>query len=810
MTTNAQNNYGGFGFGQREPLARRLHNLLRDYPEGVGIVKELIQNADDAGATIVRLTVDRRQHRTTNLVAPNMASLMGPSILFYNNAKFTNDDFKNIQEISFSGKSNDLGKAGRYGIGFNSVYHVSDCPSIISGDRIVFFDPRCLYVPSTPAEPGHGWYYAQEGWWNRFPEFLAAYESGGLPHGTTDFNGTVFRLPLRTVQQAMGNEIRHEPFTADNVHRLLQSIEHDAEALLLFLKSVLTIEVYEIRDGSTEPQMRLSLTTTNKEVVANERKKLIDVVRGGYEVLTELCREAPELLPEIEYVHEISSLSHSGKCSSQWLVTGLLYVDPEGELLDTMEQLWEHGDKAVPWAGAAARISSTNEATRTEFLSGRAFCFLPLPGSTGLPIHIHGYFDLNSSRDGISTIDGRTGKSELGPMWNQLLVKHIIARACANLIEALSQEIGDSNPREYYRQWPAQDARIKGLDGLYTEILKLIYQRPVIRSTTPERWTAPSEIKTVPNGWGQIRDPLVADGWALPDPNISENVQSAFRQAGLKLAEILALEVRNYLGTLSVSGLHTHLDKAPAPSLRKRQWIVSLLEFCLSDGCRNLRGLPLALVADGTLERFGDGTHYIGGDDEREIFAPYLNRFLHPEFVQEVKGLSAVNQDYIIRMGLREVVDQLPTITKTVEEENGYWSPVQTNLPNAKWLGMLYAYLAKQQDINAVLDKLRSIPLVPGEDSRLYRGWAQETPLDDTGIQPELRKTLRKFGVVFVKAEGILRASITSFIKHHPDALIPPVSGPDLVDALTFQAKSRIAGFRSGTIWATNRFPCPR
>jgi sacsin len=132
MDTNTRDDLGGFGFGQHEPLVRRLHNLLRDYPEGVGIVKELIQNADDAGATIVRLTVDYRSHHNVNVPDPRMGGLLGPALLFYNDAKFTESDFQNIQEISFSGKSNDLGKTGRYGIGFNSVYHVSDCPSTFS------------------------------------------------------------------------------------------------------------------------------------------------------------------------------------------------------------------------------------------------------------------------------------------------------------------------------------------------------------------------------------------------------------------------------------------------------------------------------------------------------------------------------------------------------------------------------------------------------------------------------------------------------------------------------------------------------
>jgi sacsin len=38
---------------QRQPLTTSLRNLCRDYPAGAGIFNELLQNADDAGASIV-------------------------------------------------------------------------------------------------------------------------------------------------------------------------------------------------------------------------------------------------------------------------------------------------------------------------------------------------------------------------------------------------------------------------------------------------------------------------------------------------------------------------------------------------------------------------------------------------------------------------------------------------------------------------------------------------------------------------------------------------------------------------------------
>ena len=42
-----------FGFGQTDSLTGRLKALLNDYSDGLAIPKELIQNADDAGATEV-------------------------------------------------------------------------------------------------------------------------------------------------------------------------------------------------------------------------------------------------------------------------------------------------------------------------------------------------------------------------------------------------------------------------------------------------------------------------------------------------------------------------------------------------------------------------------------------------------------------------------------------------------------------------------------------------------------------------------------------------------------------------------------
>lgn len=58
----------------------------------------------------------------------NIAFLLyhpGPALYVYNNAVFTPEDWHGIQEIARSRKKDDPLKVGRFGIGFNSVYHIT-------------------------------------------------------------------------------------------------------------------------------------------------------------------------------------------------------------------------------------------------------------------------------------------------------------------------------------------------------------------------------------------------------------------------------------------------------------------------------------------------------------------------------------------------------------------------------------------------------------------------------------------------------------------------------------------------------------
>ena len=69
--------------------------------------------------------MDDRQHPRDNLLHRKLAKFQGPSLISFNDAAFSEEDWEGIQRLQDSVKADDPFKVGQFGIGFNSVYHVT-------------------------------------------------------------------------------------------------------------------------------------------------------------------------------------------------------------------------------------------------------------------------------------------------------------------------------------------------------------------------------------------------------------------------------------------------------------------------------------------------------------------------------------------------------------------------------------------------------------------------------------------------------------------------------------------------------------
>ncbi|MEQ8223742.1 MAG: hypothetical protein ABRQ37_15620, partial [Candidatus Eremiobacterota bacterium] len=141
MEVNSSN-FGKKG-GQTYNIANAIRNFLNQMSEGglnvaSAVIKELLQNADDAEATELHVILDERKppeeikkiieaiSKETN---KNYGFITEPALLVRNNAKFRistdnsaeQDDFEAICSVAVGHKVNQATAAGRFGIGFNSV-----------------------------------------------------------------------------------------------------------------------------------------------------------------------------------------------------------------------------------------------------------------------------------------------------------------------------------------------------------------------------------------------------------------------------------------------------------------------------------------------------------------------------------------------------------------------------------------------------------------------------------------------------------------------------------------------------------------
>ena len=95
-------------------------NLQDRYDSGFPILKELLQNADDAHARHVRLDCRCGWHQADNPL------LSGPGLLIVNDGEFRQKDRHDILAFGESGKAADHAAIGKFGLGQKAVFHLCD------------------------------------------------------------------------------------------------------------------------------------------------------------------------------------------------------------------------------------------------------------------------------------------------------------------------------------------------------------------------------------------------------------------------------------------------------------------------------------------------------------------------------------------------------------------------------------------------------------------------------------------------------------------------------------------------------------
>ena len=479
---SSMQNWDGVPFGQGEKLTQRIQNILSDYPWNITVLKELLQNADDARATKMYVILDKRTHGKYKIFSTEWKDLQGPALLVWNDCGFSENDFEGIQKLGLGSKRSNADTIGQYGIGFNVVYHLTDCPSFFTnGDTLCVLDPHCRYVLGADAvKPGRRYDGVDDKFWNNWSDMKSTYlrdcnSSLKCPEEIAQGKGTLFRFPLRHTSELVrkskitngdGNTLDSKPvpLTAWKLERELKEWAPKMKEALLFLNNVTELKFFVISTDSTNPTMVLT-HHFEAQLESSEVAKRNDFLHKARHFSADsqaFVVHYPLCLAEREPRKEEES----------WLIQ-----QGVGDIHNP-QQYWQYLSHIKPVHGIAARIK------RGDFVH-RIFCFLPLPLETRLPVHVNGKFVLDAARSELWQ-SRETERSDDKHSWNLKLIEAIASSYVDFLVNCRKDYISSqpyemlddlwADIRKYYSLFPRWDIKQKPEKEMHKLALE-VYKR---------------------------------------------------------------------------------------------------------------------------------------------------------------------------------------------------------------------------------------------------------------------------------------------------------------------------------------------
>jgi hypothetical protein len=462
--------------GQRFDVRKAIQNALDQMASGAArvapaVIKELLQNADDAEATLVSVVLDERL--PPEGVPAELRPLCEPALVVRNNQPFQPDDFEAITEVASGHKWQKATAAGRFGIGFNSVYFLTDVPVIFSRREVHIFD-----LLHRVLEKRNGWRFSLDDFKSAAPSSVGVVKSalewmlpkavlaGDRTFGEVALNPAalyeqaVFRLPLRETPEEQPSLFADRFRDASHRARLLAEVIEQAARSVLFLKHVNTITFEILRDEGLEEVGHIDISPA-----PHNFKSFLDEVK----VQTTSVEHGPPL--NCRFNRSISwwtNLDAAGRLqvpraehSQSFHVRHAARFDNES-LLRLRERLQRNKERAVPWVALAVPLDVDSfqlDGTDTPYWR----VFLPLDGEQGpcaCPLSAALFID-QSRRHVEFRLDG-SDEAQRKTEWNKALVKDalvpLLSNATADMPDLLAGVISES-PKTYLSLFPLAPAK---------------------------------------------------------------------------------------------------------------------------------------------------------------------------------------------------------------------------------------------------------------------------------------------------------------------------------------------------------------
>ena len=745
----------GISFGQREKLTNRLKRILSGYPCEKEILKELLQNADDAQATEICFIKDPRHHPNERVFEDSWKPLQGPALCVYNNRPFTNADIEGIRNLGEGSKGDDPNKTGQYGVGFNAVYHLTDVPSFMTkgeeiGDVLCAFDPHCQYVPeATVQEPG---VMLQDipALRKTFPDVFACYLENHFPID----NGTMFRFPLRTLQMSMESKISPSPVTLAMLNTMMEDLKKELFEVLLFVNNVKKITLCEVNGQSGELINVYTVKTTMSKEDEAKRQAFTDYVRQIGEKTKEREDYLTTQIPVAKVSYVLNMEDNLGN-KEKWLV--VQQIGFKKAVKESITKAFKrHELGMLPRGGVACLLEKTSRDPNET--RKKAFCFLPLPFETDLPVHINGHFALDhEARRNLWRDEAGGYRTD----WNSALLADVVASCYLTLLVEVrgflqlpiaSPSIVACTEDEMFRRISAYESFFPlepPADPYWKKLIHSLYQEldntglkilPVVRSRPTDASRKVFNSATIvevswlpPNGNGRnqaffnnlerkgpftsstqrdvdekqkklrkrFEEILIKSGFNLVA--CSMQLCEAFQRSRVPVCIISpASVIEFYKSTTAQAPLCTigpipcSVDETP---FKDALGIILVLLYCkeVEDFADQLPGLPLLLTQDKCLQLFSNRKpKFLSRFQDILPGSPQL--FIHEDVYRKLFTDSVFQQLTVLKpLDAEGFAWNLPQTIPSFYGNADFveWSPQQKSIPNQRWILRVWTFLSE-------------------------------------------------------------------------------------------------------------------
>ncbi|XP_053379066.1 sacsin-like [Mercenaria mercenaria] len=761
-------------FYQIEPLCSRLRRLVDGFSFDTGIFKELLQNADDAKATEIVFIKDSTSYSTDDIPVETFKPLQGPALCVYNNSAFSKEDLRGITQLGKGSKANDPSKTGKYGVGFNAVYHITDAPSFYTageelenGETLCIFDPLARFVPRVSEhKPGKRFKNVQ---WLRenHADVLKGYHEKRFPNLRE--KGTMFRFPLRTEP----SDIKDDVVDLSELSNILKIFCEELRYSMIFLKYLETVKIYSFDSGEYTEEYTIETKLSDTDLCKRSQFATSQ---------STMCRDFRDRRGEVfntrqESVNYRIILRETlvDRCiSSSYHVIQTIGFDRAIEIPQLVRVAFDKGDIGLlPQGGIAV---CEKKAKRETF--GKAFCLLPLPVDTGLPVHVNGHFTLDhETRRSLWKSDHID--SCYRTQWNLTVLNHVIARSYIIYLQILHSVLFESFSDEYFphtfvkstldcffSHFPLSEC---ASDIYWKELTKNVYSRistehlpfmPALQENlaanlkghSPEfrlSWIpVSSEDDDQYTVYHSCETHAISDkpsfnnilrSVGMKIASVPKKIRDSFENCGLKIDTLSPEHVIDYLSTFDKKEdgkpyvfLNLHVSQT---GFQNESNLRKVFEYCVTDNKKffeKLQDLPIILTQDGILRRLSaSSTVFV--TEFTDFFRGRHDQFIHKLLAHCLLKVSQKKKkkkrEYFTEMsgGLmkRFTVAEFMTLTGSEglfgmhEQINDPWNQ---KYPSKALIRIFWDFFKEQlpdcsrKEVSKCLDVINSLHLIPSKE----------------------------------------------------------------------------------------------